>query len=282
MRHDELQRGVRCPRAFTLIELLVVVAIIALLISILLPALHNARNSAKDAVCGSNLRQLGLATEYYVRDNDSRLPYILGRVQGNGWTFYQYHQIFNFWKYVKELDLFRCPRAHGVNAVAQLEDRPNYNTHYTVLKSDDRYMKAYFEGWWVGIDPTANPGEPTVPELYTDYWLHDWQPADRDTNAVRDFEGELVPHVGGNLINKIPHPQYAVLMTDAGWGLRAEDLRHNGASQFLFLDTSVRKIRKEKFLDLTTGPNELPQDVDPYNCRPFYCWGLTSNGIDGT
>ena len=47
----------RC--AFTLVELLVVVAVIAILISMLLPVLKNARETARTAVCASNLHQVG-------------------------------------------------------------------------------------------------------------------------------------------------------------------------------------------------------------------------------
>jgi prepilin-type N-terminal cleavage/methylation domain-containing protein/prepilin-type processing-associated H-X9-DG protein len=60
--------------AFTLIELLVVVAIIALLISILLPSLQQARERAKAAACGSNVRQMGLAMEQYLLDNQEYYP----------------------------------------------------------------------------------------------------------------------------------------------------------------------------------------------------------------
>lgn len=54
--------------AFTLIELLVVVAIIALLLSILLPSLQQARELARRAVCMSNLHQIGLSTAFYLED----------------------------------------------------------------------------------------------------------------------------------------------------------------------------------------------------------------------
>jgi prepilin-type N-terminal cleavage/methylation domain-containing protein/prepilin-type processing-associated H-X9-DG protein len=59
--------------AFTLIELLVVVAIIALLISILLPALGRARSVSRSTVCLSNLRSLGMAVQMYIDNNNGYL-----------------------------------------------------------------------------------------------------------------------------------------------------------------------------------------------------------------
>lgn len=62
------------PSAFTLIELLVVVAIIALLASLLLPALARAQGSARRSACVSNERQLGLAWMMYLADHADRFP----------------------------------------------------------------------------------------------------------------------------------------------------------------------------------------------------------------
>jgi prepilin-type N-terminal cleavage/methylation domain-containing protein len=65
---------VRRRRGFTLIELLVVVAIIALLISILLPSLSRARELAKRAVCSANLRGIGQGMHIYSNDNEEWFP----------------------------------------------------------------------------------------------------------------------------------------------------------------------------------------------------------------
>jgi prepilin-type N-terminal cleavage/methylation domain-containing protein/prepilin-type processing-associated H-X9-DG protein len=66
-----MSRGAR--NAFTLIELLVVVAIIAILAAMLWPALRRAKETAKSAVCVSNLRQLHLWNLLYADNNDGQM-----------------------------------------------------------------------------------------------------------------------------------------------------------------------------------------------------------------
>jgi prepilin-type N-terminal cleavage/methylation domain-containing protein len=62
--------------AFTLVELLVVVAILALLITLLMPSLQKAKELAKDAMCRQNLRGIALALHLYAEDNDGWLPHV--------------------------------------------------------------------------------------------------------------------------------------------------------------------------------------------------------------
>src|SRR5688572_13553029 len=68
----------RSRSAFTLVELLVVIAVIAILASMLLPAITKAGGSGRQVFCQNNLRQLGVAWIVYAGDHEDRISYNLG------------------------------------------------------------------------------------------------------------------------------------------------------------------------------------------------------------
>ena len=111
-------------KAFTLVELLVVIGIIALLISILLPALAKARESSMRTKCMNNHKQLVFAVHAYAHDNGGSVPFINsnrlesnGHYQGPGWLYWKQYGKTELdhlkkgvlWKYVKSTDIYRCP-----------------------------------------------------------------------------------------------------------------------------------------------------------------------------
>lgn len=79
--HQPALSGGPKPRGFTLIELLVVIAIIAILVALLLPAVQQARESARRTQCKSNLKQIGLALHTY-QDTMNVLPWGFGGEPG--------------------------------------------------------------------------------------------------------------------------------------------------------------------------------------------------------
>ena len=75
-KRTSTSRGFTLPfRGFTLIELLVVISIIALLAAILLPVFFSVRGKARQTVCVSNLRQIGMAISLYAEDADDLYPF---------------------------------------------------------------------------------------------------------------------------------------------------------------------------------------------------------------
>lgn len=94
--------------AFTLIELLVVIAIIAILASMLLPALGRAKEKARRIGCNTSLRQLGLALQLYGNDNRDKLPQGR-RDDGASHTIWISTNTFNAIKQYSATNMSTCP-----------------------------------------------------------------------------------------------------------------------------------------------------------------------------
>jgi prepilin-type N-terminal cleavage/methylation domain-containing protein/prepilin-type processing-associated H-X9-DG protein len=88
MCYSDAGYSMKAGRAFTLIELLVVIAIIAILAAFLLPMLSRAREKGRATVCLNNLKQWGLATHFFMAENNGFLPKdgsASGTGTGGGW-----------------------------------------------------------------------------------------------------------------------------------------------------------------------------------------------------
>ncbi len=199
-------------RTFTLVELLVVISIIAVLASMLLPALGKARERARSIQCLNNLKHARLGVECYSMDNDSVY------LQGNncGWLKAVWAN-----DYVTNLEMFYCPTQPLTGSWK--------NFHTGVFKTIYGLVIPYpvFTPWHSSIDGTEflNIGKIRKP-------------------AKCMLGGDSFIHAGAYENNQY-HAIHIPSSTNAG----KPHARHSGHFNFMFADGHVESIGPREFVE---------------------------------
>ena len=164
----------RRHKGFTLIELLVVIAIIGILAAMVFPVFARARESARKAVCLSNVKNIALAFQMYLADNNDTLPPSEHRAEvlayfedDDLWAtsmnpYLRYPVVLD--EYTKNRDVWRCPSAKMFQGVSVILPGPNWFAYYVASADEERDIegfggqKTFPPGWGGSITDTVLQG----------------------------------------------------------------------------------------------------------------------------
>jgi prepilin-type N-terminal cleavage/methylation domain-containing protein len=199
-RYKSFCTGRRSQYAFTLIELLVVIAIIAILASLLLPAIAKAKEQGQRTRCISNIKQVLLATHLYVTDNNDYMPYTSwssGTYDVANWCYTRKRtdrpehnvELGQLWTYHRERKLYWCPIDRTNTTL--FRQREMQVSSYTMNGAVSGY-KSDPRGPW-----TTYKLEQFSPEAMV-YWEADERlPSNWDNVASKPNEGVTIRHNTG-------------------------------------------------------------------------------------
>ncbi len=263
----DFSRAGRGKKGFTLIELLVVIAIVAILASLMLPALAKAKESGRTALCKSNLRQITLAMLLYAEESRDTLPWA-GGVDRNldpDWVW-------------------------GGHRMTNPQNRAEWNRPYWALHAESGAIFPYATGlervrprpgrrdtdWYTRTHKVYRC--PSTGELgrsrRVNYSMNAWVEPNKSLRSGRtsDRGVELIkvrnPVIKLLVLDESPETMHNASFTPGGSASSGDFTYHNGKINMGFMDGHVEIMRHQDVLkvqrDTTRGSLNRHRYFDPY------------------